>query len=160
MTNEPEKAAPAAAAKEPAVRATNAPTDNLSDFLDGYEATGGNTEKTQVPPAPTKPNSVLPPPAVLPPADAAHVYQLERQLGAFANFVQGMHAREVHKENLAEFENIVGRADAMLKDAEFPVGGDYAKRWLLAEAQMHPELADAFDKRNRKSAGLPPVSAN
>jgi hypothetical protein len=103
------------------------------------------------PDAPIKPTSVLPPSAVLPPASAAHVYSLERQLGAFGNMVQVMQAHQIHKQDLADFEGVVGRADEMLKDGEFPVGKEYARRWLIAESQLHPELAAAFDNRNRSA---------
>ena len=56
-----------------------------------------------------------------------------------------MHQNEIRRQAKADFDNIVSKADSMLKDAGVPVGEDYAKRWLIAEASLDPQLRDAFD---------------
>ena len=49
---------------------------------------------------------------------------------------------------------IVSKADAMLKENGLAVGDDYAKRWLLSEANLTPGLGHAFDHRHDSPEAL------
>ena len=51
----------------------------------------------------------------------------------------------IRQQEQADFENVVKKADDFL--AGLPVPPDFAKRWLLAEAQLDPVLNEAWQRR-------------
>jgi hypothetical protein len=85
------------------------------------------------------------------PIDPASAQQLRQQVGALGGMVKAMYQNQVVQQDQSDFENIVGRASKMLREAELPVSDDFARRWLIAEARLEPGLADAFERRNHSA---------
>src|SRR5262249_17305171 len=73
---------------------------------------------------------------------------LRSRMNAFGSLVQQMAIREKHREDSAKFDDLVSRGDRLLKEAGYAVGDDFVKRWFVAEANLTPGLAAAFDSRN------------
>src|SRR5262249_43473184 len=86
-----------------------------------------------------------------PPISEFEGADLRKRMNEFGGLVQQMAIRERHREDSAAFEDIVSKGDAMLKEAGHAVGDDFTRRWLMAEAQLTPGLAAAFDSRNQSA---------
>jgi hypothetical protein len=85
------------------------------------------------------------------PVTRADAEALARQVQSFGGLVQNLMAREQHRQDVSDFESVVSKADAMLKDLGRHVDADYARRWLMAESQLTPQLSQAFDDRNKSA---------
>jgi hypothetical protein len=82
-------------------------------------------------------------------ASGVEMLSLRKQLETVTGMVQSMAAHQAWEHDHREFDGIVQNAEKMLKDSNIPVSDDYVRRWLLSEAKLNPQLATAFDNRNR-----------
>ena len=73
---------------------------------------------------------------------------LKAQVNYFGQTVQELMAREQHRQNVADFNGVISKAENLLKQYEIPVGKDFVERYLRAESTLDPALTKAWDERH------------
>lgn len=71
---------------------------------------------------------------------------VRHRVNQFGRMIQQMAAHERRREDSSAFESIMSKGDAMIKESGLAVGDLFTRRWLMAEAQLNPTLAQAFDQ--------------
>src|SRR5262249_25158050 len=74
---------------------------------------------------------------------------LRQRVGEIGGIVHAMNAEALRQRDISAFDGIVGKADKLLQESGLAMGDEWARRWLIAEAQLNPALAQAFDQRHQ-----------
>lgn len=138
----PEPADQASAADKPA-----STLDDLTSLLSEFEAsTTKPAEAKDAPKGQSKPQETLDPVAAAL-RDGFKVDELRHGLRTQGEVVNRLFQEQIRQQNERDFSRITEIGNQRLKDAGIPVGEDFVERWFAAEANMNPQLRDAFDKR-------------
>jgi hypothetical protein len=79
---------------------------------------------------------------------------LKKQVAHLGGLFQQMAVRERFRVDSAEFESLVSKADAMVRDLGKAVDDDYVRRYLMAESLATPGIKEAFDSRHDSAEHL------
>lgn len=159
--NEPQQTTGLTEAAPPAAPAPRPTTsvDDLALLLSEFEAQTKPKAMEQQPPGEIAPAAAT----ANPPTDLAGTVEaldaavkngiandaLKSQFGILQNSVQALYEHQRQQQDQKDLDRVVESADALLRDAGLAVGKDFARRWLLAEAQLDQNLVAAFDARNQ-----------
>jgi hypothetical protein len=151
--------APQPAPTEPSVPEAKAPeakAPTLDDLLAQFDAETRPVEQ----PAQSKPQNGSQPAQQEKAPQAEVMAEFDRALGAigmtselrnhlqnYATTVHLLKAQHEHQQTQADFEKIVSKFDKEARERGYPISEDYTRRWLIAEAQLNPHVAEAFDRR-------------
>jgi hypothetical protein len=78
---------------------------------------------------------------------------LQRRISHAEQMMHAMAERERFRVDSSDFDTIVARADAMVKDLGKAVDDDFTRRWLMAES-LTPGIKELFDSRHHSAEHL------
>jgi hypothetical protein len=144
---------------EPAPQAPQQPSApvsevSLEDFLSEFEretAPKGQAEPSQQPAQ--QPDNALAADSVFGPLSELDADTLQKRVSHAEQMMAAMAERERFRVDSSDFESIVTRADAMVRDLGKATDDEYVRRWLMAES-LTPGIAEVWDRRHDSAEHL------
>jgi hypothetical protein len=126
---------------------------SLESFLAEFEretAPKEQTAPTEQPAQQSDPNAVEP---LFPPLSTLDADTLQRRVSHAEQMMHAMAERERFRVDSSDFESIVTRADAMVRDLGKATDAEYTRRWLMSES-LTPGIKELFDSRHHSAEHL------
>jgi hypothetical protein len=79
-------------------------------------------------------------------------FEAEETITSALKVIDQMQQTQDFHRDIGHFNSIVNNANDIVKEVAPHLPPDFAQRWLLAEAQMNPELRERFDNAHNSPA--------